>query len=167
MPKGIEIERKWMVSGWPAGLPLLFEQSMRQGYVSVEPTVRIREEAMTGGETHYILCFKSRGGIRRKEIELEISREKFGEIEDLIGLPLIPKVRRTYALPDGRRLEVNHVDEGLPTEFWYAEVEYSSVEEARSWDPAAVGLAAYLNDDVTDQPGQTMGAYWLATRKPD
>ena len=62
-------------------------------------------------------------------------------------------------------LEVNHVDEGQPTEFWYAEVEYPTVEAARSWQPEAVGLAAYLNDDVTDQPGQSMGAYWEQTRK--
>ena len=46
----MEIERKWMLKGWPPeelGLPLLYEQSMRQGYISVRPTVRIREEAMT------------------------------------------------------------------------------------------------------------------------
>ena len=67
-------------------------------------------------------------------------------------------------LPDGAVLEVNHVDEGQPTEFWYAEVEYPTVEAARSWQPAAVGLADYLNDEVTDQPGQSMGAYWEQTR---
>ena len=42
----MEIERKWMLKGWPPeelGLPLLYEQSMRQGYISVRPTVRIRE----------------------------------------------------------------------------------------------------------------------------
>lgn len=39
-----------------------------------------------------------------------------------------------------------------------------TVEAARSWRPEAVGLAAYLNDDVTDQPGQSMGAYWEQTR---
>ena len=61
-------------------------------------------------------------------------------------------------------LEVNHVDEGQPTEFWYAEVEYPTVEAARAWRPEAVGLADYLNDDVTDQPGQSMGAYWEQTR---
>ena len=66
--------------------------------------------------------------------------------------------------PEGLVLEVNHVDEGQPTEFWYAEVEYPTVEAARSWDPASVGLAAYLADDVTDQPGQSMGAYWEQTR---
>ncbi len=161
----MEIERKWMVSGWPeAKLPLLVEHSMRQGYLTVHPTVRIREEAVTGGDTAYVICFKSGSGLVRQEIELTTTREKFAELEEMIALPLIPKVRRTYALPDGMHLEVNHVDEGLPTEFWYAEVEYPSEEQARNWDPASVGLAKYLLDDVTDQPGQSMGAYWLATR---
>ena len=56
------------------------------------------------------------------------------------------------------------MDEGQPTEFWYAEVEYPTVEAARNWQPAAVGLADYLSDEVTDQPGQSMGAYWEQTR---
>ena len=50
----MEIERKWMVNGWPEGenlpaLPLKEEFAMRQGYISVRPTVRIREEAHKGG----------------------------------------------------------------------------------------------------------------------
>ena len=163
--KQMEIERKWMVSGWPeTDLPLLYEQSMRQGYISVRPTVRIREEAEKGGSTEYILCFKSAGRLARKEIEFPIDRDKFEALEDLIGLPLIPKIRRTYALEDGLKLEVNLVDQGMPTEFMYAEVEFPTVEAALAWDPASVGLAAYLQDDVTDQPGQTMGAYWIVTR---
>ena len=58
-------------------------------------------------------------------------------------------------------LEVNHVDEGLPTAFWYAEVEYPTVEAALSWQPEACGLAAYLNDEVTNQRpehGRILGA---------
>ena len=43
-------------------------------------------------------------------------------------------------------------------------MEYDSVEQARGWDPASCGLADYLNDDVTDQPGQSMGEYWVQTR---
>ena len=101
----------------------------------------------------------------REEIEREIDKELFTRLEEkIIGKPLIPKLRRSYQLPDGMVLEVNHVDEGQPTEFWYAEVEYPTVEAARAWRPEAVGLAAYLNDDVTDQPGQSMGAYWEQTR---
>ena len=158
----MEIERKWMVKGWPEGLPLREEFAMRQGYISVRPTVRIREEALTGGRTD---CFKSGGGLAREEIERSIDKELFDDLEyKIIAKPLIPKLRRSYTLPDGSVLEVNHVDEGQPTEFWYAEVEYPTVEAARSWQPAAVGLADYLNDEVTDQPGQSMGAYWEQTR---
>lgn len=164
----MEIERKWDVTGWPqADLPLLLEQSMRQGYISLRPTVRIREEAAKGGETKYILCVKSvsrDGGLSRKEIEIEIPEQKFAELEDLIGLPLIPKVRRTYQLPDGHHLEVNHVDQGLKTEFWYAEIEYGSAAEARAWDASTVGLGEYLAEDVTGQKGSTMGEYWEMTR---
>ena len=47
----MEIERKWMVTGWPEGLPMEEEFAMRQGYISVRPTVRIREEALAGGKT--------------------------------------------------------------------------------------------------------------------
>ena len=161
----MEIERKWMVDGWPQGLPLREEFFMRQGYISVRPTVRIREEALTGGKTDYILCFKSGGGLAREEIERSIDRELFEELEQkIIGKPLIPKVRRSYRLPDGSVLEVNHVDAGQPTEFWYAEVEYPTVEAARAWKPDACGLGDYLCNEVTDQPGQSMGEYWVETR---
>lgn len=165
MAAPLEIERKWMVKGWPSpDFPLLKDESMQQGYISVSPSVRIREES-SQSETHYILNFKSHGQLTRKEVELEISKEKFEELEDLIGLPMIVKTRKTFLLPDGNHLEVNHVDEGLPSEFWYAEVEYQSEADARNWDPASVGLADYLDDDVTDQPGQTMAAYWKLTRE--
>lgn len=161
----MEIERKWMVDGWPQGLPLREEFFMRQGYISVRPTVRIREEALTGGKTDYILCFKSGGGLAREEIERSIDRELFEELEQkIIGKPLIQKVRRSYLLPDGSVLEVNHVDAGQPTEFWYAEVEYPTVEAARAWRPDACGLGTYLCNEVTDQPGQSMGEYWVETR---
>ena len=166
----MEIERKWMVKGWPERsdeLPLISEHSMRQGYISVRPTVRIREEILSGRAPEYILCFKSPGtadGLSRQEIEFPISREQFAQLEDLVGIPLIPKIRRTYQLPDGLHLEVNLVDEGRETEFMYAEVEFESEEQARAWNPADFGLGEYLDDDVTGQPGQTMGAYWQVTR---
>ena len=136
----MEIERKWMVNGWPEGLPLKEEFAMRQGYISVRPTVRIREEALTGGKTRYVLCFKSGGGLAREEIERDIDPELFNDLETkIIGRPLIPKLRRSYLLPDGAVLEVNHVDEGQPTEFWYAEVEYPTVEAAHRGVPHGRG----------------------------
>ena len=62
------------------------------------------------------------------------------------------------------RLISRNANDTFDTAFWYAEVEYPTVEAALSWQPAACGLAAYLNDEVTNQPGQSMGAYWVQTR---
>ena len=152
--KNVEIERKWMVKGWPNNLELLYTEKMRQGYISTSPTVRIRDE-----DSKYILCFKSKGKLSRKEIEMEIPKDKFDELEDLIGLPLIDKVRKTYLLSDGHHLEVNLVDE----KFYYAEVEFSNEEEALSFNPQDVNLGDYLNDEVTYQKGQSMAAYWIVT----
>lgn len=175
MSTPIEIERKWMVPGWPAGLPLLEELDMAQGYVTTKPTVRIRSgkvlfsaDGEPVGEEKFILCFKTKsrdGGLSRKELEFPIPEERFRELEEFIGLPLIRKIRRTYLLQDGKQLEVSHVDEGLPTEFWYAEVEFDSEEEAVTWSPFNVGLENYLNDEVTREKGQSMAAYWRATRE--
>lgn len=169
----VEIERKWMVKGWPDSreMRLAFEQKMCQGYLSVRPTVRIREEETTLSNRperplcrEFILCIKSKGRLARKEVEIAIPPEKYRELEDLIGRPLIEKVRRTYELENGRHLEVNHVDAGLPTEFWYAEIEFESLEAAERFEPAAAGLGAYLTDEVTNQSGQSMGEYWEQTR---
>lgn len=162
----MEIERKWMVTGWPAGRPAVSECRMRQGYFCVRPTVRLREEAWQGGPTDCVLCFKGApeaGGLARQEIEHAVTPELFARLEQLLGLPMIQKLQRRYALPGGLTLEVNRVDEGRPTEFWYAEVEFDSLEAAKAWQPPAE-LAGYLADEVTGQPGQSMGEYWLATR---
>lgn len=162
----MEIERKWMVDGWPEAPAAMAECRMRQGYFSVRPTVRIRQEAWQGGETEYVLCFKgapSAGGLAREEIEHRIDPALFAQLEGLLGLPLIEKVQRRYPLPGGLTLEVNEVDAGQPTAFWYAEVEFASLAEADAWQPPAP-LTGYLAHEVTGQPGQSMGEYWLCTR---
>ena len=164
----MEIERKWMVKGWPEGLPLLETYKMDQGYISVRPTVRIRREALEGGNTDLVLCFKgapTADGLSRQEIETRIDETLFGQLEELIGKPLIKKVRRTYLQPDGNHLEVNNVDEGLPTAFCYAEIEYATEAEAKAWSADTVGLAMYLNDECTGKPGSSMGEYWIQTRE--
>ena len=73
----MEIERKWMVTGWPEGLTQTSDYQMDQGYVSVRPTVRIRREALQGGRTALALCFKGAGTLSREEIEAELSPEDF------------------------------------------------------------------------------------------
>ena len=117
----MEIERKWMVAGWPQGLTPVRVHRMDQGYLCVRPTVRIRREALQGGPTALVLCFKGAPdptGLSRPEVETEIDEKLFRQLEELIGKPLIAKERRSYALPGGLTLEVNDVDPGQPGEFF-------------------------------------------------
>lgn len=160
----MEIERKWMVTGWPEGLTCTEEYRMDQGYISVRPTVRIRREALTGGPTRHVLCFKGEGTLSREEIETDIAPDLFDRLEHLIGKPLIVKVRRGYALPGGLTLEVNQVDAGQPGAFFYAEIEYPTEAQALAWQPDTPALQEYLADEVTGKPGASMGEYWLRTR---
>ena len=160
----MEIERKWFVKGWPESLPQTSLYQMDQGYISVRPTVRIRREALQGGKTALVLCFKGSGTLSREEIETEIDAELFAKLEHLIGKPLIRKELRGYALPGGLTLEVNCVDPDTATGFWYAEVEFETEAQALAWNPADAGLAAYLCDECTGRPGASMGEYWLQTR---
>ncbi len=50
------------------------------------------------------------------EIERSINKDLFVQLEEkkIIGKPLIERYLRSYRLPDGAVLEVNHVDEGFP-----------------------------------------------------
>ena len=169
MVKAMEIERKWNVSGWPYSLVPSKVYLMEQGYISTAPTVRIRKEEIKGGKTEYVLCFKGKpdeSGLSREEIETLIDEELFGKLKKLIGKPLISKVRNTYILDGGLELEVNLVDEGLDTEFFYAEIEFETEEEARGWKPYNEELSAYLSDECTGKPGASMAAYWIETRRP-
>ena len=62
----MEIERKWLIDGFPAGLPLLKEARVRQGYISTAPVVRIRESVNADG-CRCVLCFKGEGTLAREE----------------------------------------------------------------------------------------------------
>ncbi len=151
----MEIERKFLMdTAFPTHLPLLEQAEVYQGYLAVHPVVRIRSKAVHG-RTDYVLCFKGEGTIARQETELEISEDIFYQLEQLLEAPMIQKDYRVYALPDGRRLECNCVDRGTPTEFWYAEVEFPTLEEAYSFTPPA-----FLGKDVTEEPGYGMSSYW-------
>lgn len=154
-----EIERKWLIQGWPQGLPETGRAQMRQGYVATAPAVRIRQ-TLRDGHAAYVLCFKSAGTLVRREIELDIDADVFHQLEQLIGKPLVTKEFRTYRLPGGQTLEVSRVDAGLPTEFYYAEVEFPSTEAARAFvPPAGIGLGAEQTET-----GFSMSEYWRATR---
>ena len=158
----MEIERRWLVNGWPEGTPAQVWH-MDQGYFAVRPAVRIRREALAGGPVQYVLCFKGKGGLVREEIELPVSEGDYARLITLLSGPMIEKEQRRYPLPGGLTLEVNSVDPALETGFFYAEVEFPDEDSARAWAPPEA-WAAYLSRETTGQPGESMAAYWERTR---
>ena len=131
---------------------------MRQGYISVRPAVRIRESVSRTG-SRWELCFKGKGTLAREEVETDISRELFDRLTAFTGTDLVTKEYRVYALPGGEELEVSLVDAGQPTAFFYAEVEFPTVEAARAFVPPD-----FLGEEKTESPDFSMSAYWQATR---
>ncbi len=155
----MEIERKFIVSAAP-DLPVIEHSVMYQGYISVSPVVRIRSKLKNGKET-YRLCFKGKGTLCREETEMSIGKDKFDALCALIGKPLVRKEHTKYDLGNGLVLEFNSVEPEKATGFMYAEVEFGSIEEARSFV-----LPPYLADarEVTDDASYQMCNYWLRTR---
>ena len=157
----MEIERKFLIDAFP-DLPLIEEAQVYQGYLSVDPVVRIRSKHTDAG-TDFKLCIKGKGSIARTEVELPVSREQFEELRGLLNTEMAHKDYKVYALPDGKRLECSRVDEGTPTEFFYAEVEFASLEEAYAFH-----MPPFLLQDVTEDPYYKMNQYWerkLAVRE--
>jgi adenylate cyclase len=155
--KGIpvmEIERKFLIDRFPDNLTLIFEAVVHQGYISVDPVVRIRSMEQAG-ELDYVLCFKGEGTLVREEIEISITEEKFLALKKLLKAPMIRKDYRVYQLPNGLKLECNLVDKGEPDEFMYAEVEFDTIEHALSFKPPS-----FLGKDVTEVGSYAMAAYW-------
>ncbi len=153
----MEIERKFLMDGFPP-LPVVSEALMLQGYLCCAPVVRIRSKE-TAGQTDYKLCFKGQGTLMREEIELPIDAQTFQRLSALLPAPFIRKEWKTYALKDGLLLECSLVDSGTPNAFYYAEVEFESIEQAYAFVPPS-----YFGKEVTEDSSYSMNHYWQRTR---
>lgn len=156
----MEIERRFIVSAFPEDLEVLRRAEVKQGYISTgEPEARIRW-TKDEHKTTYKLAFKTDGTLAREEVEFDISEENYIQLQRLLKGDMITKDYRVYQLGD-YRLEVCKVDEGRPTEYMYAEVEFTTVEEAKAFDIAHI---PYLEKEVTEDRSYNMKKYWERTR---
>ena len=148
----MEIERKFWIDTLP-DLPEERRSDVYQGYLCTEPVeLRIRKRVEAGGETVYQICVKSIGKLSRHEVETELSRAQFEELESMLDKPLIHKEFHAYRLSDGHLLECSIVDGGA---FSYAEVEFESEEAALTWTPLDC-----LGKETTYEQGVSMRDYW-------
>ncbi len=157
MDSPVEIERKFLIDAFPDFLGEPLETSvMKQGYISTYPVVRIRSKRV-GNTESYRLCFKGGGGLVRREVEIDIEKDKFNQLIPLLNTPLVSKVQKIYSLKNegyDLKLECNFVSSGGEDEFYYAEVEFNSVDEANKFIPFN-----FLKIELTQYPQLTMSSY--------
>lgn len=149
----MEIERKFLINEFPSNLSEIERADMYQAYLSTTPVVRIRKKSKQG-ENSYKLCIKGEGTLVREEVEFSISEDEFLRLSNIINNKFIHKEFRTYKL-ENYILECSKVDFNGKNEFYYAEIEFNSVEEANNFT-----APEFLKNEVTEKTGYTMKDYW-------
>jgi len=155
----LEIERKFLMDGFPTELELLSEVYIEQGYVSFTPEVRIRKAVVRDSKKEeYYLTIKGEGDLARREIETEISREFYEDTAGFLGSNVVKKDYKKYRLGNWE-LEVSLVDPGTEWEFYYGEIEFPSEEAANAFE-----IPAFLGREITYDSYYKMKNFWKRTR---
>lgn len=145
----VEIERCWLIDQFPTGMNVIEIEDIYQSYLSISPEVRIRKltDRYHGYEQTYALTIKGPKHLSRTEVELPISSNEYEALEAIAPYRPIHKIRRTYELDDGLRLECNAVEPDTDDFFMYADIEFPSEEAANEF----VKLS-FLGEEVTGNP---------------
>ncbi len=166
----LEIERKFIMDNIPEklltfeeyeeqGLVCIREVEIEQGYISVEPEVRLHKAVDTQTrEENYRLTLKGNGDLTRTELITDVTKEFFEEAGKMLPGKMIEKLYRKYQY-GSHVLEVCHVDAETENEFYYGEIEFDSEEDAK-----AFVAPAWLGKEVTADEGYKMKNYWKKTR---
>lgn len=134
----MEIERKYLVDKLPGHIEDYPCRIISQGYLNINPVVRIRRD-----NGRYELTYKSKGFMARQEYNLPLTREAYEHLLTKIDGRLIEKKRYMIPLEQGLTAELD-VFEGDLAPLILVEVEFSSEEEADSFVPPF-----WFGEDVT------------------
>ena len=155
----LEIERKFLMDGFPIGLELISEVDIEQGYVSFDPEVRIRKAVdKQTREEEFRITIKGEGDLAREEMETEISRDFYYDTVDFLHVRMIKKDYKKYKLGPWK-LEVALVDPGADWEFYYAEIEFPTEQDAKNFV-----VPNYFGREITFNADYKMKNYWKRTR---
>ncbi len=144
MDKGrkLEVERKFLLSKDSIpNLSGLRKCAMEQGYLSLDPEIRIRKTKDAEQETCF-LTIKSEGDLVRDEFEIMISTDLYDRLSDCVSSQLIFK-ERYFSKLDYLSLEID-VYQGRHLGLIVAEIEFESETAAKSFLPPA-----WFGEEVT------------------
>ena len=140
-----EIERKFLVRTLPDGLDGYRHRAVVQGYLQgAADGTHVRLRRLDGRQgAQYVLTVKQGRGLRRTEVEVELSEDQFAALWPLTAGRRVRKVR--YYVPlDGATVELDVYQDqldGLCT----AEAEFEDEAAATAWP-----VPDWFGRDVTD-----------------
>jgi len=139
-----EIEKKYIVTGrFKMPIDAKFEK-IKQGYICLEPVVRIRKS-----DDKYTLTIKGPGDVSRTEVEKSITKEEFDALWSLTDDRVVEKTR--YFVPFGKHTIEFDIFEGKLGELVLFEVEFKSLKEAENFDPGGIDWIMSFEDVSEDQ----------------
>lgn len=136
-----EIERKFLIKNLPENLDNFTHYEIRQGYISTDPTIRLRQK-----DNNYILTVKSAGLMKKQEYELDLTEEQFNRLWKKTEGNTIEKTRYIVPLNDNLKAELD-IYKGPLSGFMNVEVEFSSTKEAILFD-----APDWFGQEVTQDP---------------
>lgn len=125
----MEIERKFIVKAPPQNYKEYPHKEIEQSYLFREPVLRIRRY----GED-YFFTYKSKGLLSRQEEEFSISKEDYEKLLEKSTGTILSKTRYIIKEDNAPTIELD-VFQGEFSGLIFAEVEFSSEEEANSYLP--------------------------------
>ena len=143
----MEIEKKFKVKQLPDNLDGYEQKHIEQGYLCVNPIVRIRKS-----NDRYILTYKSLAAgsddkntdVRiNNEIEVFLTKEGYEHLKEKVDDNLIIKTRYIIPLEDGHTGELD-VFGGVLEGLYFIEVEFESEDDANSYLSKCNDLSVFL-----------------------
>lgn len=125
----MEIERKFLVDRLPDDLTSYPSRTIEQGYLNIDPVIRIRKD-----NDKYELTYKSKGFMTRQEYNLPLTEEAYRHLLPKIDGRLIQKTRYMIPLGEGLTAEVD-IFNGDLSPLILAEVEFLDEPSARKFIP--------------------------------
>lgn len=125
----IEIERKFLVKEIPGHLDNYSSHEIKQGYISTNPTIRLRQQ-----DNDYIFTFKGIGIMEKVEFEHPLTLAQFHNLWKKVENRTITKTRYIIPIENNLKAELD-IYTGDLSGFMNVEVEFSTTEDANNFIP--------------------------------
>lgn len=136
----MEIEKKYLLDALPFDLSGFEKREITQGYICVDPVVRLRR-----ADGDYFLTVKGKGRMVREEFELPLTRAQFEKLWKKVETRRVEKTRYRIPIGGGLTAELDVYKNELRG-LLSVEVEFATVEEAERFTPPP-----WFGRDVTSE----------------